>query len=127
MDYSGTITFGCDLEAIRFEHDELSNHVKIIVPPSRIIDTYADVKSFKVHHHFEGIFADNIKLEEQKEMVAADLETQKKLAIQEGLLVQADENFRQILAAIISRRGLNQNFDVEIVLRGNSSQQNFLR
>ena len=134
MTYSGTITFGCDLEAIRFERDELSDCVKIIVPPSRIFDIYADVSSFKVHHQSEGIFADNIKLEEQKEMVTADLEAQKQHAVQDGLLADADENVRQMLSSIIYRRGLSQSFDVEIIFRGNdntrvihSSRQNLLR
>jgi len=134
MDYSGTITCGCDLEAIRFEHNELTNRIKIIVPQSQILDMYADVNSFKVHHQSEGIFADDIKLEQQKEMIMADLEAQRQLALQEGILARADENVRQMLTAIISRRGLNQSFEFEIVFRSNdstrvlnSSQQNLLR
>ena len=134
MTYSGTITFGCDLDAIRFERDELSDRVKIIVPPSKIFDIYADINSFKVHHQSAGILADGIKLEEQKEMVTADLEAQRQLAVQEGLLAQADENVRQMLSSIISRRGLSQSFDVEIIFRGNEStkilnspRQNLLR
>ena len=134
MTYSGTMTFGCDLDAIRFERDELSDRVKIIVPPSKIFDIYADVSSFKVQHQSKGFFADEIKLEEQKEMVTADLEAQKQLAVQDGLLAQADENVRQMLSSIISRRGLNQSFDVEIIFRGNEStrilnspRQNLLR
>ncbi|MBR0261742.1 MAG: DUF4230 domain-containing protein [Selenomonadaceae bacterium] len=134
MDYSGMITCGCDLEAIRFERDEQSNRVKIIVPPSRIFDIYADINSFKIHHQSEGIFADNIKSEHRKELIAADLEAHRQLAVKEGILEQADENIRQMLASIIAKRGLNQSFNVEIVFRGNrdtrvinSSQQNLLR
>lgn len=134
MDYSGTISCGCDLEAIHFEREEISNRVKIVVPSSTILDMYADVNSFKIHHHDEGIFADNIDLEHQKELIAADLEANKQRALQEGILARADENVRQMLTAIISRRGLNQSFDVEIIFRGNdntrvlnSSQQNLLR
>ena len=134
MDYSGTITCGCDLEAIRFEREELTNRVKIIVPPSQILDMYADVNSFKVHHQSEGILADDIKIEHQKDMVVADLEEHKQRAIQEGILERADENVRQMLTTIISRRSLNQNFEFEIIFKGNgntrilnSSQQNLLR
>ena len=134
MTYSGTITFGCDLDAIRFERDELSDRVKIIVPPSKIFDIYADVSSFKVQHQSKGFFADEIKLEEQKEMVTADLEAQKQRAVQDGLPAQADEDVRQMLSSIIYRRGLSQSFDFEIIFRGNddtrvlhSSRQNLLR
>jgi len=134
MTYSGTITFGCDLDAIRFERDEFTDRVKIIVPPSKIFDIYADINSFKVHHQSAGILADGINLEEQKEMITTDLEAQRQRAVQEGLLAQSDENVRQMLSAIISRRGLSQIFDVEIIFRGNdntrilnSSRQNLLR
>ena len=48
MSYSGTITCGCDLDQIRFVRD--GNRVEIIVPPSRIIDAYSDVNSFKIHY-----------------------------------------------------------------------------
>ncbi len=134
MSYSGTITCGCDLAAIRFEQDALTGRVKIIVPPSRILDRYADVNSFKVHHQSEGILADDIKLDQQKEMVAADLEAHVQHALQSGILAQADLNVQQRLTSIITSRGLNRSFDFEIVFRGNSgtkilnsSQQNLLR
>ena len=121
MDYSGTIICGCDLDAIRFMRDELSNRVKIIVPKSQILDIYADVNSFKIHHHDEGILADSIKLEHQKELISADLENQRQRALNEGLLTHADENIRQMLTTIISSRGLNQSFEIEIVFKGNSN------
>lgn len=121
MTYSGTITFGCDLDSIRFEQNTLTNRVKIIVPSSRIFDIYADVSTFKVQHQSEGFLADNINLEEQKEMVTADLEAQKQHAVQEGILFQSDENVRQMLTSIIFQHGLNQSFDVEIIFRGNDS------
>ena len=132
MSYSGTITCGCDLEAIRFERDALNNRVKIIVPLSRIIDLYADVSSFKVHHRSKDFFADEIQLEEQKEMVTADLEAHRQHALQSGILEQANENVRRKLTSIIVSRGLNRSFDFEIIFRGNSrvlnsSRQNLLR
>ncbi|MBR4905097.1 MAG: DUF4230 domain-containing protein [Selenomonadaceae bacterium] len=120
MNYSGTITCGCDLDKIRFSKDEMSNRVKIIVPNSQILDMYADVSSFKIHHQDAGILAENIKIEEQNEFVSADLEVQKQHALQEGILNRANENVQQMLTAIIARRGINQNFDVEIVFANQS-------
>ena len=133
MDYSGTIVCGCDLEKITFSQNESGSRVKIIVPQSQILDMYADVRSFKVHHKDAGILADDIKIEDQSDLIAADLEIQKQHALQEGLLSRADENVRQMLTAIIARRGLNQSFDVEIVFfnQGNvkalNAPKNFLR
>ena len=121
MSYSGTITCGCDLEAIRFEQDFLTGRVKIIVPPSKILDRYADVNSFKIHHRSKEFFADEINLEQQQEMVAADLEAHVQHALREGILNQADGNVRERLASIIASRNLNRSFDFEIV------QQNLLR
>ena len=120
MNYSGTITCGCDLDKIYFSKDEMSNRVKIIVPNSQILDMYADVSSFKIHHQDAGILAENIKIEEQNEFVSADLEVQKQHALQEGILNRANENVQQMLTAIIARRGINQNFDVEIVFANQS-------
>ena len=120
MNYSGTITCGCDLDKIYFSKDELGNRVKIIVPNSQILDMYADVSSFKIHHQDAGILAADIKIEEQNEFVAADLEVQKQHALQEGILNRANENVQQMLTAIIARRGINQSFDVEIVFANQS-------
>ncbi|MBQ3725702.1 MAG: DUF4230 domain-containing protein [Selenomonadaceae bacterium] len=132
MSYSGTITCGCDLEAIRFERDALNNRVRIIVPMSRILDMYADVSSFKVHQRSKDFFADEIQLEQQKEMVTADLEAHRQHALQSGICEQANENVRRKLTSIIVSRGLNRSFDFEIIFRGgtralNSSRQNLLR
>lgn len=115
MNYSGTITCGCDLDKIYFSRNETSTHVKIIVPHSQILDKYADVNSFKIHYQDSGLLADDIKIEEHNELVAADLEKETQRALQEGLLERADENIRQMLMSIVERRGLNQSFNVEIV------------
>lgn len=113
MDYSGTIVCGLDLSEVKILHDG-TNKIKIIIPPSKILDAYADIHSFKIHIQDAGIFAENIQIEEQNEKVTADVEAQKQLAIREGLLIKADENIRQLLMSRIIKRNLNKNFTVEI-------------
>ena len=113
MTYSGTITCGCDLDGIQYAR--AGNRVKIFVPRSEILDAYADVNSFNIHLQDSGLLAKNIQLGEQNKLLAEDLATQKQCALQEGITAQADDNVRQILTTIISRRGLNQAFDVEIL------------
>lgn len=116
LTYSGSIVCGCDLSGIRFSRDEqFENRVKILVPQSRILDIYADVKSFKIHHHDAGIFAKDIEIEDQNSLVNDDLENYKQRAIREGILTKANENVYQMLTKIISTRGLNRSFDLEIV------------
>ncbi|MBQ4404443.1 MAG: DUF4230 domain-containing protein [Selenomonadaceae bacterium] len=127
MTYSGMITCGYDLSKIRFVREGLTNHVKIILPASRILDAYVDVSTLKVHYQSEGIFADNFKLEHQRELLEADLENQKRKAVQGGILAQADAEIRQRLTNMISEHGWNENFDVEILNSENESRQNLLR
>lgn len=121
MDYSGTIVCGFDLSEVKILREgNFGNKIKIIIPPCKILDAYADVHSFKIHMQDAGIFAENIKIEEQNEKVAADVEAQRQIAIREGLLIRADENACQLLRQRIVNRGLNQNFDVEIIAAGNN-------
>ena len=131
MTYSGMIVCGCDLDKIRLARE--GNHVKILVPHSRILDCYADVKSFKIAYQDTGLLAKDFKIEEQNALIKANLEERQREAVQKGLLAQANEEVQQMIANIIERRGLNQNFDVQIIfLRQDNSQivntsQNFLR
>ena len=115
MDYVGTIVCGCDLNEIHITQDGNSNRVKITVPQIKILDIYADVNSFMINHQKSGIFAPNIKIEEQNEWIAQDLKSQEQAAIDEGILERSDENIRQVLNSIIESKGLNENFEVEIV------------
>ena len=132
MNYAGTITCGCDLDKIRITRDA-SNHVKIIVPHSQILDIYANVNSFQIHHQDTGIFADNFKIEDQHELIKKDLENERQKALREGLIERADKNIQQMLTSIVERRGLNSGYEVEIVFTNSdapkllSSIQNLLR
>lgn len=113
MDYSGTIVCGFDLSEVKILRDGI-NKIKIILPPSKILDAYANVHSFKIHMQDAGIFAENIQIEEQNKKVANDAEIQKQIAIREGLLIKANEDVCQLLMSRILNRNLNKNFTVEI-------------
>ena len=131
MTYSGMVVCGCDLDKIRLARE--GHNFTILVPHSRILDCYADVRSLKVHYKDTGLLAKDFQFEEQNALIKADLENWQRKTLQDGTLAQADEEVRQMLTGIIERRGLNQNFDVQIVfLRQDNSQivnvsQNFLR
>ena len=131
MTYSGMIVCGCDLEEIRLERE--GNSVMVRVPHCRILDCYPDVRSLKVHYKDTGLLAKDFQFEEQNDLIKADLEAEQRKTLQDGTLAQADEEVRQMLTGIIERRGLNRNFDVQIVFfQQNNSQivnvsQNFLR
>ena len=117
--YSGMIACGCDLDKISLTRE--GNNVKIFVPHSRILDCYADVKSFKIAYQDTGLLAKDFKIEEQNALIKADLENQQREALQNGLLAEANEEVRQMLANIIERRGLNQSFNLQIVFQKNGT------
>ncbi len=120
IDYSGMIVSGCDLKAIRILPDGFDNNrVKIIVPQSCITDFYADIKSFKIRGNKAGIFAANIKIEEQNEWIRTDLESRVKQAIDEGILIRSNDNVRKYLNAIVSAQGFTA--DIEFIGDGSDS------
>ena len=126
MDYSGTIVCGVDLkDGVKVMRDgAFNNKVKVILPPSKILDIYADVSSFNIRLQDAGLLASNIKIEEQNEWVAADVAEHERRAVQEGLLLRADDNARKLLLSKIESRGLNGSFDFEIVtLNGENVRQ----
>lgn len=120
INYSGTIVCGFELKDVKIL-PEASGRLQISLPRSKILDIYADMKSVKVYHKETGIFAEEIKLEEQNALVAANLEEHGQQEIQEGLLDRADANARQLLHSRITNRGLNRNFDVEILTLSNEN------
>ncbi|MBR2734026.1 MAG: DUF4230 domain-containing protein [Selenomonadaceae bacterium] len=66
IDYSGTIVCDFDLSKVKILRDgNFGNKIKIILPPSKILDAYADAHSFKIHMQDTGIFAANIQIAEQ--------------------------------------------------------------
>lgn len=131
MTYSGMIVCGCDLDKIRLERE--GNKITVTVPHSRILDCYIDVHSLKVHYKDTGLLAKDFQIEEQNALIKANLETQQQKALQSGILNAANEEVRQELMSIITRRGLNQNFELEIAFRQHgdsnllSAPRNFLR
>ena len=119
MPYSGTIVCGFDLTQANISRESnFGNRIKIFLPQSKILDAYADVNSYKPQYQDTGIFA-KITLEEITEKISADLEIRKQQSIQSGLLLRANENMRQLLWSRIERRGLNRNFDIQILKPSN--------
>lgn len=119
MDYAGTIVCGFDCKSVEISRDGAwSNKIKILLPPSEILHIYPDVDSYRINRQDAGIFAANIKLEEQNALVADDVKKRRQRAIREGILIRADENARKLLMTRILNRGLNRSFDVEILTLG---------
>lgn len=105
MRYAGTIVCGNDLSKIDISERFSVNRVRVVVPRSRILDIYADIHSFEVYDQQAGLFT-SVRLEDQNREVTADLEEMRQNALKSGILHQADENTRQILASIVAATGM---------------------
>ena len=114
LDYAGTVVCGVDLDKVRVSGIFTNrNHLKIVVPQSRILDIYPEISTFKVHEKSSGIFADDIELEEQNLRVAADIERVKQKLIDEGILLKSNENVRQLISSIAEPLGVVAEIEFE--------------
>jgi len=107
LEYTGTIVCGCDLSKIRISDQFYNkNHLMITLPNSQVLDIYPDISSFKVHEQSSGIFAEDIKIDDQNREVAKDLEQVKQRLIEEGILLKSNENVSRLLASTINLIGI---------------------
>ncbi len=104
IEYIGTIVCGCDLELIQISPN--GEAAKIIVPHCRVLHSYIDQNSIKVHNQSAQAFSSGIKLEEQNAELAVDLQANQNAAINEGLLEQAESNVRAMIMSLVERKGL---------------------
>ena len=105
MKYDGVIVCGCDLSQVKISETYDNNKVKIILPHSKILDSYADMNSFEVFDQSAGIFT-SVKLEDQNREVNSDIEKVKSTELQNGILLQADENVKNILSSVVTATGM---------------------
>jgi hypothetical protein len=105
LKYSGTITCGNDLSKIRVSERFAVNRVRVVVPRSRLLDLYADMKSIQVYDQKAGFFT-SIELQDQNREIANNLEEVRQDALQSDILRRADENTRAVLASLAASLGM---------------------
>jgi hypothetical protein len=71
----------------------------MVVPRSKILDIYADMKTIQVYDQKAGIFS-SIQLKDQNREISANLEEVRQDALQSDILRRADENTRLVLTAL---------------------------
>lgn len=99
LKYGGTITCGNDLSQIRISERFAVNRIRMVVPRSKLLDLYADMKSIQVYDQKAGLFT-SIELRDQNREIAANLEEVRQDALQSDILRRADENTRLVLASL---------------------------
>ena len=105
LKYSGVITCGNDLENIQISERFAVNRVRMIVPSSKILDIYADMKSIEVYDQKSGLFA-SIELSDQNREIANNLEEVRKGALESDILRRANKNTRSLLTSLAASLGM---------------------
>jgi hypothetical protein len=105
LKYSGTITCGNDLSKIQISERFAVNRVRVVVPRSRLLDLYADMKSIQVYDQKAGFFT-SIELADQNREIGHNLEEVRQDALQSDILHRADENTRTILSSLVASLGM---------------------
>ncbi|MBQ7592901.1 MAG: DUF4230 domain-containing protein [Synergistaceae bacterium] len=109
MKYDGVIVCGCDLSQVKISESYDGGKVKIMLPHSKILDSYADMNSFEVFDQSAGIFT-SVKLEDQNREIKSDIDKVKETELQNGILLQADENVKNILSSVVAPTGMLPEF-----------------
>lgn len=104
--YNGYAVCGCELEKIRIADSFFNeNHIAITVPNSKIFHTVPNMDSFKVFQDNQ-IFSKKINLEDQMQIVNADLNALQIRLENSGYIEQTNEKVRQFLTGLLTRRGI---------------------
>jgi hypothetical protein len=117
LKYSGMIVCGNDLSNIQISERFALNRVRIVVPRSRILDIYADMKTIQVYDQRAGLFT-SIQLENQNREISANLEEVRQDALQSDILRRADENTRLVLTALAA----SMSMEAEVIFDDQDSQ-----
>ena len=105
LKYGGVITCGNDLENIQISERFAVNSIRMVVPRSKLLDLYADMKSVQVYDQRASLFT-SIKLSDQNKEIANNLEEVRQDALQGDILRRADENTRAVLTSLAASLGM---------------------
>ena len=107
LNYSGTVVCGCDLDKIVMGNSFFNNnHLRITVPSCQILHMYPNIETFEVYGVSAGIFTSDITIDDQNREVAKDIENVKDRLIQDGLLLEGNEDVRKLLNKITEPLGV---------------------
>jgi hypothetical protein len=105
LKYAGTIVCGNDLTRITITERFALDRVRMVVPHSRLLDLYADMKSVQVYDQRAGVFT-SLELQDQNREIVRNLEEVRQDALQSDILRRADENTRAILTSLAASLGM---------------------
>ncbi len=98
--YDGTITTSIDLKEVKFDINEHTKTITVTLPASRIFDHNIPQETINVLEVKNNLF-NKISLNDYNKFIAAEKIEMEKVAEEQGLLTQADENAQRLLEAFL--------------------------
>ena len=100
--YDSVIKAGINFSDIGIAIDNSNKSIQLSLPKFRILDSKLDMDSFKVYYEKESIFT-SITLSENNDSMKLLLDSATETAIENGILLNAEENAKQILSGFVSQ------------------------
>lgn len=98
--YDGTITTSIDLKEVKFDVNERSKIITVTIPDSKIFEHNIPQETINVLEVKNNLF-NKITFNDYNKFIAAEKNEMEKLAKEQGLLAQADDNARKVLEAFL--------------------------
>lgn len=98
--YDGTITTSIDLKEVRFDVNERSKTITVTMPDSKIFEHNIPQGTINVLEVKNNLF-NKITFNDYNKFIAAEKIEMEKVAKEQGLLTQADDNAKKVLEAFL--------------------------
>lgn len=98
--YDGTITTSIDLKQIRFNVNQQTKVITVTMPKSKIFDHNIPQETINVLSVKDNLF-NKISFNDYNKFISAEKGVMEEVAIERGLLIQADEDARNVVEAFL--------------------------
>lgn len=99
--YDGTITTSIDLKEIKFSISQQNRTITIIMPKSKIFDHNIPQETINVLSVKDNLF-NKITFNDYNKFISAEKDVMEDIAVERGLLTQADEDARAVIEAFLN-------------------------
>lgn len=98
--YDGTITTSIDLKEVKFSVDESTKTITATLPHSRIFDHNIPQETINVLEQKDSLF-NELTFNDYNQFIAAEKPVMEEIAVQRGLLTEADEEAKKIIETFL--------------------------
>lgn len=98
--YDGTITASIDLKEVRFSVNQQTKTITVTMPKSKIYDHNIPQETINVLSVKDNLF-NKVTFNDYNKFISAEKNVMEQVAIEQGLLTQADEDAKEIIEAFL--------------------------